>query len=62
MSKFLLLKFSVALLFVACLVGCEGNKEVEVNLDPSDPLLIESEEVLNYKPDEMSKEDMDVYR
>ncbi|WP_144058956.1 hypothetical protein [Rhodopirellula sp. SWK7] len=43
--------------------GCGGGAEnVKPNLDENDPRLIESDEVINFVPEGMSKEDAAFYK
>ncbi|TWT84454.1 hypothetical protein CA13_59320 [Planctomycetes bacterium CA13] len=47
-----------ALLLSVCLTGCSGSTEAEVDLDPNDPRLIESDEVINFVPETFTDEEI----
>ncbi len=49
-------------LTLTCFTGCGDNPaDVKPNLDENDPRLIESDEVINFVPEGMSKEDAALY-
>ena len=46
----------LALLMTSCLAGCgNSNSDAAVELSEDDPYLVESEEVLNYVPEDTSE-------
>ncbi|WP_144060186.1 hypothetical protein [Rhodopirellula sallentina] len=62
LSPFTAGAFALCLTF-SCAVGCDGGTEnVQPNLDENDPRLIESDEVINFVPETMSKEDAEFYK